>query len=186
MSHDTTREARRMRCPADVLGWIPWYADGGLTERERGAVEAHAAECADCRAELDIVAGRAWSVDGIELPDAECPKPAPRIDLPAGLAPVIDLLRVLLKTKCEEHDVAQKLVANAEDLSLIAADDKTVARVRVSATHKGEFMGVGATGKHVAMQLIDIMRFDEDGLVCEHWGVADMLSLMQQLGAVPE
>ncbi len=61
---------------------------------------------------------------GIELPDAECPKPAPRIDLPAGLAPVIDLLRVLLKTKCEEHDVAQKLVANAEDLSLIAADDK--------------------------------------------------------------
>jgi ribonuclease D len=61
---------------------------------------------------------------GIELPDAECPKPAPRLDLPAGLAPVIDLLRVLLKTKCEEHDVAQKLVANAEDLSLIAADDK--------------------------------------------------------------
>jgi len=23
------------------------------------------------------------------------------------------------------------------------------------------------------------------GLVCEHWGVAEMLSLMQQLGAVP-
>ena len=33
------------------------------------------------------------------------------------------------------------------------------------------------------MQLIDIMRFDDAGLVCEHWGVADMLSLMQQLGA---
>jgi len=71
MAQDTTREAKRMRCPADVLGWIPWYADGGLTERERGAVEAHAAECGDCRAELDIVAGRAWSVEGIELPDAD-------------------------------------------------------------------------------------------------------------------
>ena len=35
------------------------------------------------------------------------------------------------------------------------------------------------------MQLIDIMRFDDNGLVCEHWGVADLLSLMQQLGAVP-
>ena len=29
------------------------------------------------------------------------------------------------------------------------------------------------------------MRFDADGQVCEHWGVADMLSLMQQLGVVP-
>ena len=41
------------------------------------------------------------------------------------------------------------------------------------------------TGKQVEMRLIDIMRFDDDGLVCEHWGVADLLSLMQQLGAVP-
>jgi ribonuclease D len=60
---------------------------------------------------------------GLELPEAECPTPAPRVDLPPGLAPVVDLLRVLLKTKCEAHDVAQKLVANAEDLTLIAASD---------------------------------------------------------------
>jgi hypothetical protein len=33
--------------------------------------------------------------------------------------------------------------------------------------------------------MIDIMRFDDAGLICEHWGAADMLSLMQQLGAVP-
>jgi predicted ester cyclase len=43
---------------------------------------------------------------------------------------------------------------------------------------------VSATGKQMTVQLIDIMRFDDDGLVCEHWGVADMLSLMQQLGVV--
>ncbi len=77
MTHDTNstnstyREARRARCPENVLGWIPWYADGGLTAREKGAVEAHAAECGDCRAELDIVAGMPWSFDGIELPDAD-------------------------------------------------------------------------------------------------------------------
>jgi hypothetical protein len=35
------------------------------------------------------------------------------------------------------------------------------------------------------MELIDIMRFDTAGLLCEHWGVADMLSVMQQLGVVP-
>jgi len=68
---------------------------------------------------------------------------------------------------------------------LIAAGDKTVARVTVTGTHKGEFIGVPASGRQVEVQLIDIMRFDEAGLVCEHWGVADMLSLMQQLGVVP-
>jgi steroid delta-isomerase-like uncharacterized protein len=68
---------------------------------------------------------------------------------------------------------------------LIANDDKAVARVRATATHQGEFMGIPATGKRVEVELIDIMRFDDAGLVCEHWGIADMLSLMQQLGVVP-
>ena len=68
---------------------------------------------------------------------------------------------------------------------LIAGGDKTVARVTVTGTHKGEFMGVPPAGTRVEVQLIDIMRFDHAGLVCEHWGVADMLSLMQQLGVVP-
>ena len=68
---------------------------------------------------------------------------------------------------------------------LIASGNKAVARVKVTATHEGEFMGVPPTGKAVEIQLIDIMRFDNAGLVCEHWGVADMLSLMQQVGVVP-
>jgi ribonuclease D len=33
-------------------------------------------------------------------------------------------LRVLLKQRCEEHQVAQKLVASADDLEAIAADDE--------------------------------------------------------------
>ncbi len=70
MAHDPTRETRRQRCPEAVLGWIPWYPEGGLTARERGAVEAHAAECGDCRSELDIVAGMPWAFEGIDLPDA--------------------------------------------------------------------------------------------------------------------
>ena len=68
---------------------------------------------------------------------------------------------------------------------LLASGDKTVARVRATATHQGEFMGVPPAGKRVDMELIDIMGFDDAGLVCEHWGVADMLALMQQLGVVP-
>jgi ribonuclease D len=51
--------------------------------------------------------------------------PAPaRADTPPGLGPLIELLRVLLKQRCEEHQVAQKLVATAEDLEALAADDK--------------------------------------------------------------
>lgn len=68
---------------------------------------------------------------------------------------------------------------------IIASGDKAVARVTVLATHEGAFMGVPPTHKRVQMKLIDIMQFDASGLVCAHWGIADMLSLMQQLGAVP-
>lgn len=50
------------------------------------------------------------------------PSPA-KTDVPAGVGPLVDLLRVLLKQRCEEHQVAQKLVASAEDLEMIAADD---------------------------------------------------------------
>ena len=72
---------------------------------------------------------------------------------------------------------------NVEDL--IGERDKSVARVRVTGTHKGDFMGIPPTGASVDVQLIDIMQLDGAGQVCEHWGVADMLSLMQQLGVVP-
>jgi predicted ester cyclase len=68
---------------------------------------------------------------------------------------------------------------------MIASGDKVVARVTATATHQGEFMGVAGTGSRVEVQLIDIMRFDDGGLVCEHWGVADLLTLLQQIGAVP-
>src|SRR5437899_10105216 len=50
--------------------------------------------------------------------------PAPaRGDTPPGLGPLIELLRVLLKQRCEEYQVAQKLVATADDIEAIAADD---------------------------------------------------------------
>ncbi|MBT3373567.1 MAG: ribonuclease D [Rhodospirillaceae bacterium] len=60
---------------------------------------------------------------GQNLPRDEVPKPAAQIILPRGLGPLVDLLKVLLKTKCEANDVAQKLVATVSDLERIAADD---------------------------------------------------------------
>jgi len=71
----------------------------------------------------------------------------------------------------------------AEDV--LVSGDKAVARVRATGTHQGEFMGMPATGKSVDVQLIDIIRFGDDGLAHEHWGVFDALGMMQQLGAIP-
>ncbi len=71
----------------------------------------------------------------------------------------------------------------AEDV--IAGGDKVVARVRVAGTHKGAFMGMPPTGRRIDVQFIDIIRFGDDGLAREHWGVFDQLGMLQQLGAIP-
>ena len=69
---------------------------------------------------------------------------------------------------------------------VLVSGDKAVVRARVTGTHQGEFIGMPATGKSVDVKLIDIMRFGDDGLAHEHWGVIDALAMMQQLGAVLE
>lgn len=70
-----------------------------------------------------------------------------------------------------------------EPQDILVSGDKVVARVRATGTHQGEFIGMPASGKSVDVQLIDIIRFGDDGLAHEHWGVLDALALMQQLGA---
>ena len=73
---------------------------------------------------------------------------------------------------------------HAEDV--ISSGDKVVARTRVTGTSTGTLMGMPPTGKSVNVQVIDILRFGDDGLVREHWGVMDMMSMMQQLGVAAQ
>jgi steroid delta-isomerase-like uncharacterized protein len=68
---------------------------------------------------------------------------------------------------------------------LIADGAKVVTRVKYTGTNTGDFMGMPATGKGVDVQFIDIFAFGSDGLLHEHWGVMDSMTLMQQLGVVP-
>jgi predicted ester cyclase len=49
-------------------------------------------------------------------------------------------------------------------------------------THRGEYLGVAATGKQVSFNSTDIMKV-RDGLFAEHWGAADLYGLMNQLRA---
>ena len=69
---------------------------------------------------------------------------------------------------------------------VIAEGDRAVARVTTTGTQTGDWMGMPASGRRVEVKLIDIMRFDDSGKISEHWGVMDMLSMLQQLGVVPE
>ncbi|MBI2138140.1 ester cyclase [Candidatus Woesearchaeota archaeon] len=68
---------------------------------------------------------------------------------------------------------------------LIAKGDKVVGRYTMSATHRGEFMGISATDKKVNINGIEIVRI-KDGKFVERWAVEDMLGLMEQLGAIPK
>ncbi len=47
-------------------------------------------------------------------------------------------------------------------------------------THRGDLMGMPATGKSVSMDGFDLIRV-QDGLCTEHWGVQDNAGMMQQL-----
>jgi steroid delta-isomerase-like uncharacterized protein len=73
-----------------------------------------------------------------------------------------------------------------EPEDVLPSGDKVVARLRVTGTHEGEFLGIPATGRGIDVQVIDIVRFGDDGLAHEHWGVFDVMTMMQQLGVVPE
>ena len=66
----------------------------------------------------------------------------------------------------------------------VAEGDKVVTRYTARGTHQGEFFGIPATGKKVSFYTVDAMRV-VDGKITEHWGVATLLDLMQQLGVVP-
>ena len=69
----------------------------------------------------------------------------------------------------------------AEDM--VAEGDKVACRGTFSGTHKGEFMGIAATGKQINVGVIEILRI-VGGKMVEHWNIVDNLGMMQQLGVV--
>ncbi len=58
---------------------------------------------------------------GGELPDADCPAPPEKRNLPRGLGPITDMLKVLLKMRSDDSNVAQRLIASSADIDEIAA-----------------------------------------------------------------
>jgi steroid delta-isomerase-like uncharacterized protein len=68
---------------------------------------------------------------------------------------------------------------------LLAEGETVVARWSCHGTHKGELNGISPTGKQFNITGVSIARFT-NGKMFEGYVNWDALSLMQQLGAVPE
>ena len=67
---------------------------------------------------------------------------------------------------------------------VVAVGDRVWARLRAHGTNTGPFMGP-PTGREMTIDVIDICRF-RDGRIAEHWGVADRLGTMEQIGRMPQ
>ena len=67
---------------------------------------------------------------------------------------------------------------------LLAEGDQVVKRWTARCTHKGEFMGIPATGNKLEVTGIEIFRI-ADGKITEIWAAMDNLGMMQQLGVIP-
>jgi steroid delta-isomerase-like uncharacterized protein len=72
-----------------------------------------------------------------------------------------------------------------EVLDQIAADDRVVERWTATGTHQGEFLGIEGSGGKLDIEGMDISRL-EQGKIVEHWTQMDALTMMQQLGALPQ
>jgi len=68
---------------------------------------------------------------------------------------------------------------------VVGEGDTVVVYATHRARHTGDLMGIPPTGREVAYDYVHIVRF-EAGKVVEHWGVRDDMTLMRQLGVLPE
>jgi steroid delta-isomerase-like uncharacterized protein len=64
-----------------------------------------------------------------------------------------------------------------------AAGDRVVDRWTGRGTHRGELMGIQATGRPVSASGISIHRL-EDGRIAETWNNYDAAGMLRQLGAI--
>ncbi len=84
-----------------------------------------------------------------------------------------------------KRDIAS-LRRSIPDIHLEIADtivegDKICFILRGQGTHGGPLGPLPASGTHLTIDVIDVCRFRE-GKIAEHWGVADRMGIMEQIG----
>src|SRR6266481_1649681 len=63
----------------------------------------------------------------------------------------------------------------------LADGDRVTTYKTYHGTHQGEFLGVAPTHRKIQFETVDVMRI-QNGKITDHWGVGNLLSLMQQIG----
>jgi len=66
---------------------------------------------------------------------------------------------------------------------IIAEGDKVWVRNTITATHKGEYLGLPPTGNKFAEASVDIFRI-VDGKIVEGWNIQDELDFYKKIGAI--
>lgn len=72
----------------------------------------------------------------------------------------------------------------AHDLIRISEGRYVAAAGYQEATHRGEFMGVPATGRKVRIRYMDFWEV-EDGKIVDNWVLIDFVDLLRQMGVDP-
>ena len=122
----------------------------------------------------DVTAGNLAALDDIVAPDFKDHQ-----SLPPGIPPTLAGLKAFFQA---QQVAFPDWKVTIEDM--VADGDRVWDRLKVEGTNTGPFMGLPATGRRVSFEVLDISRF-AGGRLVEHWGVADNLGLMQQLGLIP-
>lgn len=118
------RRAREKNLPRS---WI-------IKDETLADMAAQAPETADQMARIrgisqELAQGRTGAIvlglikNALESPPSAWPQPERKKDVPPQAHAIIDLLKMLLKIQCAEHEVAMKLVASQEDLEDLATHD---------------------------------------------------------------
>jgi steroid delta-isomerase-like uncharacterized protein len=67
---------------------------------------------------------------------------------------------------------------------MVAEEDRVATRLSISATHKGELLGIPPTERRLSFTAMEHYRLSE-GRIEEQWVNVDTLGMMQQIGAIP-
>lgn len=89
----------------------------------------------------------------------------------AGYLQIMGFLKNVLRVRYEIHEV-------------VANGDLVAARATVHGVHDSGHLGFPPTGRPYAMPTMHLYRAS-GGLLAEHWGVRDELSVLRQVGALP-
>jgi steroid delta-isomerase-like uncharacterized protein len=85
----------------------------------------------------------------------------------------VGLISAIVSALPDLHNVEQDIIAER---------DVVAVRAVVDGTHKGDLLGIPASGKHVRWDAVDVYRV-VDGKIAEEWAADDLLAFVYGVGA---